>query len=115
MTAADRTAAFMRWLGTPFRAARAAFPFTRAGRSTLVYIAFALSGPSLTLLVLWIMNEAKVRSPWAFNTLAWMVGGALLISVSGLAMYVSLRAIKLGRDGFEASGEGGDELEPKGP
>lgn len=81
------------------------FPWTRAGRQTLIYLSFALSGPAITALVIAAMLWAlEYRQFDTFGTLALIVGGALLISVSGLAVFVSLRAIKLGRDGFEVSG-----------
>jgi hypothetical protein len=98
--------AFLRWLGTPFRAARAAVPFSHDGRQTLVYLVFAGCGPVLTLVVWWAMRQAGGAAQWSiFGQLANIVAGALLIVVIGLAMFVSIRAIKIGRDGLEASGD----------
>jgi len=42
-----------------------------------------------------------------FSNLAYLIGGCLLIIVTGLGMFVSIRAVKLGKDGFSAEG-GGD-------
>jgi len=42
-----------------------------------------------------------------FSNLAYLVGSCLLLIVTGLAMFVSIRAVKLGKDGFSAEG-GGD-------
>lgn len=84
------------------------FPFSRDGRQTLIYIVFAFAGPALTAVVIWAMIEALERvALWAtFRDLALIVAAALMVVVIGLAMFVSIRAIKVGRDGIEASGEG---------
>lgn len=96
---------FFRWLGTPIRATRALFPFTHEGRQTLIYLVFAGSGPALTALVLWIMREALARRLFGvFGNMAWLVGWSLFVIVCGLGMFVSIRAIKLGKDGFSAEG-----------
>lgn len=91
-----------------FRAVRAAFPFTRDGRQTLIYLTFAGCGPALTLVVMWAMNEALGRPAlWkTFSTLAYVVALSLLIIVTGLGMFVSIRAVKISKDGFEAEGGG---------
>ena len=87
------------------------FPWTREGRQTEIYIIFALSGPALTAVVIWAMIEALERvALWAtFRDLALIVAAALMVVVIGLAMFVSIRAIKVGRDGIEANGEDGGE------
>lgn len=105
-------AAFLHWLGTPFRAARAAVPFTHDGRQTLVYLVFAGAGPALTAVVIWIMQAARDAKQWdTFSRVALIVAAALLVITIALAMFVSIRAIKIGRDGIEASGE----PDPDGP
>lgn len=89
------------------------FPWTREGRQTLIYIMAALSGPALTL-VLIAAGYLIATFPGAsadhrldkFATLAMLVAAALLIVVIRDACFVSIRAIKIGRDGIEASGEG---------
>jgi lysylphosphatidylglycerol synthetase-like protein (DUF2156 family) len=87
------------------------FPFTRDGRQTLIYLVFALAGPALTAVVIWAMVKALEQvALWAtFRDLALIVAAALMVVVIGLAMFVSIRAIKVGRDGVSAEGEGGGE------
>jgi hypothetical protein len=87
------------------------FPYTREGRQTLIYLALAGCGPALTLVMVWAMTT--IRS-WAdasaaarldkFATLAYLIGAALLIIVTALACFVSIRAVKISKDGFEATG-----------
>jgi ABC-type nickel/cobalt efflux system permease component RcnA len=107
---------FFRWLGTPVRAVAAWFPLGNDGRQTLIYLVFALAGPALTAITIWAMQKALSHG-WQglFSNLAYMLGWALMIVVCGLAMFVSVRAVKLGREGFEAGAwrgqrdaEGGD-------
>jgi hypothetical protein len=94
-----------RWLATPFRAARALFPFTHEGRQTLVYLVFAGAGPALTLVALQVLDQTEAAKQWGiYASMARILGWSLLIIVCGLGMFVSIRAIKLGKDGFEASG-----------
>ncbi len=80
-------------------------PFTHEGRQTLVYLIFAGAGPALTVLTIWAMYEALQRG-WQsiFGNLSYVVASCLLIIVTGLAMFVSIRAVKLGKDGFSAEG-----------
>src|SRR5437868_3549461 len=90
-------ARFGRWLATPVREARALFPFTHEGRQTLVYLVFAGAGPTLTLLVYLFMRVLAAARQWsAYERLATMVAIGLLVTVCGLAMFVSIRAIKIG-------------------
>ncbi|MES2903997.1 MAG: hypothetical protein V4696_07415 [Pseudomonadota bacterium] len=88
-------------------------PFTQQGRQTLVYLVFAGCGPALTCVVIWAMWQSLKRTALfpTFSYLALIVASALLIIVTGLAMFVSIRAVKLGRDGFEASGGNADPIE----
>jgi hypothetical protein len=85
------------------------------GRQALIYIFFAFAGPALTGVVIWAMRESLAREKlWStFSRLSYIVAAALLIIVTGLAMFVSLRAVKLGKDGFEATGGNDDHEEPK--
>lgn len=88
-------------------------PFSREGRQTLIYLVLAGCGPALTLTVIWAM---RVIRDWEtvsaaarldkFASLAMVLAAALVIIVIALACFVSIRAIKIGRDGIEASGEG---------
>ena len=92
------------------------WPFTRDGRQTLVYLVFAGCGPALTVVVIWAM---RVIRDWTgasvadrldkFASLAMVIGAALLIITIALACFVSIRAVKIGKDGIEAQGEGGGE------
>jgi hypothetical protein len=94
-----------RWLSTPVRAVRSLFPFTREGRQTLVYLVFAGAGPALTLLVKWAMGQALDRKlNDAFASLADKVADALLVICLALACFVSIRAIKIGKDGMDVQG-----------
>lgn len=88
-------------------------PLTRGGLQTLVYLVFAGAGPSLTLVVMWAMIEALKRTALfdTFSHLAMIVAVSLLIIVTGLAMFVSIRAVKIGKDGFEASGGEGQAVQ----
>lgn len=82
------------------------FPFTREGRQTLVYLVFAGCGPALTLVVMWAMSKALEHESLfgTFSRLSTIVAVSLLIIVTGLAMFVSIRAVKISKDGFEAEG-----------
>lgn len=100
------------WLSTPVRAVRSLFPFSHEGRQTLVYLVFAGAGPALTLLVMWAMRQALAHGfQAAFESLADKVTWALLIIVCGLACFVSIRAIQIGKDGVNVQGRdrGGDD------
>jgi hypothetical protein len=81
------------------------FPFSKEGRQTLVYLTFAGAGPALTVIVVWAMAVAQWNT-WqdVFANLAYMVASGMLIIVTGLAMFVSIRSLKVSRDGLEASG-----------
>lgn len=94
-----------RWLATPIREGRMLFPFTHEGRQTLVYLIFAGAGPALTLLAIDIMHDAMNERQWGiYASMASKVGWALLIITSGLGCFVSIRAVKLGKDGFAVDG-----------
>lgn len=81
-------------------------PLTRDGRQTLVYLVFAGSGPALTGVVVWAMVKALERTALfdTFSKLSFVVAASLFVIVTGLAMFVSIRAVKISKDGFEASG-----------
>ena len=97
----------MKWLLSIPSRFRRLFPFAHEGRQTLVYLVFAGAGPALTCLTIWTMMEALDRGLLkTFSNLAYLIGGGLLIIVTGLGMFVSIRAVKLGKDGFSAEGGG---------
>jgi hypothetical protein len=105
---------FGRWLATPIREGRRLFPFTHEGRQTLIYLVFAGAGPALTMLAIDIMHDAMGAKQWAvYSAMAAKIGWALLIITSGLACFVSIRAIKLGKDGFAVDGR--DPQQPPPP
>jgi hypothetical protein len=88
------------------------FPFTQEGRQTLVYLVFAGCGPALTAVVIWAMDKALSLDLFdTFSNLSYVVAASLLIIVTGLAMFVSIRALKLTRDGLEATGGSGDDAQ----
>lgn len=91
-------------------------PFTRAGRQTLIYLVLAGCGPALTVCIIWAMvvirdwNEVAASARLdKFATLAMLLGAGLLIIITALACFVSIRAVKIGKDGFEAEGSQGDD------
>lgn len=90
-------------------------PFTRAGRQSLVYILFAGCGPILTVIVIWAMQVIRTFPDTAaqerldkFSTLAILVCAGLLVMVTAYACFVSIRAVKIGKDGLEAEGNQGE-------
>jgi len=81
------------------------FPFTHEGRQTLIYLVFAGSGPALCCIVIWGMVTALQNDLFkTFSNLALIVASCLLMVVTGLSMFVSIRAVKIGKDGFSAEG-----------
>lgn len=86
------------------------FPFTRDGRQTLVYLVLAGCGPALTAGIMWALTairdfkdataEAKLDK---FADLAMMLGYNSIIITIALACFVSIRAVKLSKDGLEAT------------
>jgi ABC-type multidrug transport system fused ATPase/permease subunit len=97
-------------IGRGIGAVRRLFPFSHEGRQTLIYLVLAGAGPALTMAVMWAMRRA-LEHGWqgVFNGLAEKVAWALLIIVSALACFVSIRAIRLGKDGFGVEGRESDE------
>jgi hypothetical protein len=97
---------------TPFVAVRSVLPFNHQSRQTLIYLVFAGAGPALTVTVIWAMLEALERPKlWStFSHLSLIVASAMLVIVVGLGMFVSIRAVRIGKDGFEASGGGANAL-----
>jgi hypothetical protein len=72
---------------------------------TLVYAVFAGAGPATSAVSAWTMWQAMTAGQWdTFARLATINAAGNLIIVTALAMFVSIRALKIGKDGFEASG-----------
>ena len=93
------------------------FPFTRDGRQTLVYLALAGCGPALTFGIIWALQtirdwkeaSAELRLD-KFASLAMMLGYNSIIITVALACFVSIRAVKVSKDGLEAtSNDNGQE------
>ena len=90
-------------------------PWLRDGRQTLIYVTLALCGPALTACIMWALNvvehfpgadgEARLA---AYVDLAKPLTWALMVIVLALACFVSIRAIKVGRDGISAEGREDD-------
>lgn len=94
-------------------------PWTRLGRQTLLTMVFALCGPALTACIMWLLNVVETfpgatgqERLDAYVKLAQPVGWSLIIIVVALAAYISIRSIKAGKDGIEATSFGEDEAEP---
>jgi hypothetical protein len=86
------------------------FPFTREGRHTLIYLVFAGSGIALTAFVWWFAENAlHYRLFGTFTELARVVAAALLVTDIALGMFVSIRAIKIGPGGLDATGNNNDD------
>lgn len=87
-------------------------PFTRAGRQTLIYLALFGCGPALTWCIMRTLDvvekfpnttgEARLA---AYVELAKPLTWSLLIIIVALACFVSIRAIKIGKDGLEAESQ----------
>lgn len=106
---------FNRWLSTPIRAVRGLFPFSHEGRQTLVYLVFAGAGPALTAVVWLAMQVLAGAKQWdGYMRLATIVALSLLIIVTGLGMFVSIRAIKIGGI-LDAQGGGSGSDPPAAP
>lgn len=85
------------------------FPFTREARQTLMYLVLAGCGPALTGCIMWALSVVEVFPGTsgdarlaAYVDLAKPLGWGLMIIIIALACFVSIRAIKVGKDGIEA-------------
>lgn len=94
-------------------------PWSRIGRQTLLTIVFAFCGPALTACILWILDVVKgfpgttgEQRLEAYVKLAQPLGWSLIIIVVALAAYISIRSIKAGKDGLEATSFADDDAEP---
>lgn len=97
---------------------RAVFPFTAEGRRTLINIALFFAGPVLTLAIVWAMHTIRWWSGLSaelrlerFARLADVLSWGLLLVLLAFASYVSIRAIKVGRDGLEATGGSNEAID----
>lgn len=83
-------------------------PFTRNGRQTLIYLTLAGCGPALSYMV-WHILDVVEKFPGAgaeqrlssYVELAQYVFWSLVIIVMALAAFVSIRALKISKNGFE--------------
>lgn len=94
-------------------------PFSHAGRQTLMYLVLALCGPALTACIMKALAVVE-RFPGttgaqrltAYVELAKPLTWALLIIVTALACFVSIRAVRIGKDGFSAEARDEDNSVP---
>lgn len=91
-------------------------PFTREGRQTLIYIVLALCGPALTGCIMWALKVVETfpgttgeQRLNAYVKLSEPIGWSLLIIVTALACFVSIRSIK-GPGGTEVQGRDDDAI-----
>lgn len=91
-------------------------PWTRSGRQTLLTVVFALCGPALTACIMWALSIVETfpgagaeQRLEAYVKLAQPIGWALIVIVVALAAYISIRSIKAGKDGIEATSFADDE------
>lgn len=97
-------------------------PMSRAGRQTLVYLALVGCGPVLTACVMWAMNIIRhweevspIARLDAYAKLAGWMALSLFVIVIALTLFVSIRAIKIGKGGLEAeANDNGDDPAPAG-
>lgn len=94
-------------------------PLTHGGRQTLIYLVLAGAGPTLTGVVVWAMVMVRdwtganpVTKLDAFARLAWWICLALFVIVVALACFVSIRAVRIGRDGLTAEANDNGEDQP---
>lgn len=91
------------------------FPFTKDGRATLIYIAFAGSVPALTALIAWILYTIRWFDAPAldrlerFYQISMRVTLAMLLGMLAYAAFVSFRAFKAGKDGVEMNSKDEDK------
>ena len=83
------------------------FPFTKDGRATLIYIAFAGSVPALTALIAWILYTIRwfdapaIERLERFYQISMRVTIGFLLGMLVYGAFVSLRAFKASKDGLE--------------
>lgn len=90
-------------------------PFSSDGRRTLVYLTFAGAGPSLTLMVWWLLNTIRTWTGVdpkdalaSFSNLSFWVVGCLLTVCVTMACYIAVKEFKIGPGGIDAQSQGGD-------
>jgi hypothetical protein len=85
----------------------ALFPFTKDGRATLIYLAFAGSVPALTAVITWSLYEIRWFDAPAlarldrFYEITMRLCYGMLLGMLAYAAFVSFRAFKAGKDGIE--------------
>lgn len=98
----ERVRNFFRWLGHPFRAVRALFPFSQEGRQTLVYLMFALACPVLTLVGLHVLDRTEKSEQWSiYAEMARTFGWSLFVMTASIGLFISIRQLKIGPTGAE--------------
>lgn len=91
----------MKWISAIWQAFRGLFPFTKDGRATLVYLAFAGSVPALTLAGMLVLHEirwfdanADKRLEAYSSAAMWIFYGQFLGQIT-YAAFVSIRALDI--------------------
>jgi hypothetical protein len=97
------------WIGRGIGNARGLFPFSHEGRQTLVYICLAWAAPIICGMVLWAMRAIRdwgdapaVDRLNRFADIADRLSWGLVLILVAYACFVSIRAVKIGKDGFSA-------------
>lgn len=93
------------------------FPYTHEGRQTLVYMALAWAAPIICGMLIWAMQTLRdwtdapvLQRLERFADIADRLSWGLLVILVSYACFVSIRAVKIGKDGFEASSFGDDDI-----
>jgi len=88
-------------------------PFTTDGRATLIYVMFAGAGPAVMGAIIYAMRTIRnwTAAPAnqrldLFAGIADKLAWGLLIVLVTLACFISIRAIRFGKDGFNVNGNG---------
>jgi hypothetical protein len=85
------------------------FPFSHEGRQTLIYVCIAWAAPVLCGMLVWEQSRIEVFPGAAaeqrlarFADISDRVSWGLMVILVAFACFVSIRAIKIGKDGFSA-------------
>jgi cytochrome b subunit of formate dehydrogenase len=92
------------------------FPFGKDGRATLIYMAFAGSVPAITGVIVWALYQIRWFDAPALDRLErfyqvtmWLAYG-FMIGMSAYAAFVSFRAFKASKEGFEFTSKDDEDV-----
>lgn len=91
------------------------FPFSKDGRATLVYLAFAGSVPALTAVVAWALYTIRYFDAPAtdrlerFYQISMKITYGVLLGMLIYGAFVAFRAFKAGKDGIEFNSKDDEE------